>query len=130
MRRSNFPKTSQSLIINVKLLFKKYRSCFFGVRVVLKIKSIIMKKLSIAIVLVGLSVSFAKAQTTDTKSKVKTEAAVVAEVKADTTVVNPAAEATKVETMKMEEAEVKKEMPADTKQKARMEKKEAKKLVE
>ena len=65
-----------------------------------------MKKLSIAIVLVGLSVSFAKAQTTDTKSKVKTETAVVAEVKADTTVVNPAAEATKVETMKMEEAEV------------------------
>ena len=89
-----------------------------------------MKKLSIAIVLVGLSASFAKAQSTEQKSKVKTENAAVAEVKADTTVVAPAAEAAKVETMNMEETKERNESPADLKQKATLEQKEKKKLVE
>ena len=86
-----------------------------------------MKKLSIAIVLVGLSASFAKAQSTEQKSKVKTENAAVAEVKAD---IAPAAEAAKVETMNMEETKVRNESPADLKQKATLEQKEKKKLVE
>ena len=51
-------------------------------------------------------------------------------MKADTTVVAPAAEAAKVETMNMEETKVRNESPADLKQKATQEQKEKKKLVE
>lgn len=46
------------------------------------------------------------------------------------TVVAPAAEAAKVETMNMEETKVRNESPADLKQKATQEQKEKKKLVE
>ena len=110
--------------------------CFFLVRVVIKLKSIIMKKLSIAIVLVSASFGFAKAQTTEAATtKAQTTQTATAEMKIDTAAGNAAVENITVEPVKAEEAavkveEIKKQTPAETKQKARMEKKEAKKLVE
>lgn len=90
-----------------------------------------MKKLSIAVVLVAASFTFAKAQVTDSTSKVKVETAVVApvEMKADTSVMAPATDDVKMEAMKEDQMEVKADVTAD-KQKARKEKREAKKLVE
>ena len=89
-----------------------------------------MKKLSIAIVLVTASVTFANAQTTDETSKAKTEAVLENQIKVDTTVATPAAkeEDHSMDTMKMEPVEVKKEeTAAEMKQKAREEKKAARK---
>ncbi len=94
-----------------------------------------MKKLSIAIVLVSAGFGFAKAQTTESATtKVKTEATLSNAVKADTAVmITPAEsikveEAVKAETVPVEA--VKKETPAEMKQKAKLEKKAAKNSVE
>ncbi len=95
-----------------------------------------MKKLSIAIVLVSASFGFAKAQTTETAAnKVQPAETAATAMKIDTAAGNAAVETMKAEPVKAEEAavkaeEIKKETPAEIKQKARMEKKEAKKLVE
>jgi len=85
-----------------------------------------MKRLSIAVVLVAASVTFAKAQITDS-AKIKTETAAVTpemDMKADTSVVaTPSTDQTKMDEMKAHDKAVKKETPAEMKRKSKADRK-------
>lgn len=96
-----------------------------------------MKKLSIAVVLMAAGVTFANAQSKEAQKKVTTEAAQVAELRADTSTLTTKADvvraqeakeqAARVETVQVQPADARRD-PAVEQQKATIKKEETRKI--